>query len=402
MTGAALPPAVVLGLSPTGLHVVRELGRAGVPVIGVSDSFQAGAASRYLVQKLIDPDPERRLDWLTRRFPSDPTGLRPVLIPTSDQDIDFLINNAPRLAGHFVFQRSYADGLARRIMDKETFYELCQIHDIAYPRLRRGLPEEIAALRDEITYPCMIKPSRIQDVKSQLRGQKGWFARDATEFDRVVPELPANAGTLLVQEIIGGPESAITLYCGYFDGTGKVHQAFTARKLRQYPPGFGSASLVQSAPEDESRGIAEDFLTALGYRGIAAAEFKPDPATRTLKIIEINVRPSLWFSLSGASGKPTVLAAYHDLAGTAADPSERPQLNGVRWRYALKDSWSTLFYRRRPSFILPAPDTEAVGPAARHVHAVYARDDAWPVLAEIRHLARKILQRGVAPLRPGR
>ena len=36
MTEKAQAPAVVMGLSPTGLYVIHELGRAWVPVIGVA------------------------------------------------------------------------------------------------------------------------------------------------------------------------------------------------------------------------------------------------------------------------------------------------------------------------------------------------------------------------------
>ena len=49
MTSKEKPvPAVVLGLSPTGLYAVRELGAADIPVLGVSSYKQAGNYSRYL------------------------------------------------------------------------------------------------------------------------------------------------------------------------------------------------------------------------------------------------------------------------------------------------------------------------------------------------------------------
>src|SRR5690606_18413526 len=106
----------------------------------------------------------------------------------------------------------------------------------------------------------------------------------------------------------------------------------------------------------------ERFLGALGYRGIAAVEFKRD-LHGALKMIEINVRPSLWFSLTSAAGKRPVLAAYHDLAGSSHPLAEGQQENGVRWRYFLKDAWSSLFYLLNRGFLLPPPDVLAVGTA---------------------------------------
>lgn len=381
-----------MGLSPTGLHVVRELGRTGVPVVGVAETLQAGRLSRYLADCIVETDPTRRLEALCGRFRQG-VAAKPVLIATSDQDIDFIIANAARLAAHFSFQRSYADGLAARIMTKESFYELCLQHGVAFPRLWKALPKDIAGLREAIAYPCMIKPSRIHDVKAKMAGRKGWIVRNPRELDAVLPGIPRDCGLLLLQEIVPGPESAITLYCGYFDANGGVHQPFTARKLRQYPPGFGSASLVQSAPEEESRLIAERLLRGIGYAGIAAAEFKRHPVTGELKMIEINVRPSLWFSVTAASGKHPVLAAYQDLAGLAECVPEEPQQDRVRWRYGPKDAWSAAFYRLRRGFVLPPPDVEAVGAANKRVSAVYASDDPKPVLADALTFATKIGRR---------
>lgn len=393
MTGK-MPDALVLGLSPTGLHVVRELGRAGVRAVGVAEGMQAGRLSRYLARCIQEPDPAVRLELLCDIYPASAAPAdRPVLLPTSDQEIEFVISNAERLAKHFAFAPSYRDGLAARIMTKESFYAMCEEHGVPYPRFWKGTRDEIATMRDRITYPCMVKPSRIHDVKQRMRGRKGWTARSAAEFDAVLPAIPDGAGVLLVQEIVPGPESEITLYCAYLDARGEVHQPFTGRKLRQYPPGFGSASLAQSAPEEETRHIAETFLRRIGYSGVAAAEFKRNPSNGELRIIEVNVRPSLWFSLTAAAGKHPVLAAYRDLAGCDIGPPEQQQRDGVRWRYALKDAWSASFYRRHPDFVLPAPDLAVLGPASGQVGAVYAADDPAPVAADALGAVGKLASR---------
>ena len=235
-----------------------------------------------------------------------------------------------------------------------------------------------------------------------MRGSKGWIVRDADELAAIMPGIPASAGTLLAQEIVPGPESEITLCCAWLDGEGQAHQAFTARKLRQYPPGFGSASLVQSHDEPESLETFTRLLAAIGYRGIAAGEFKRHPETGELSIIEINVRPSLWFSVSQSAGRPVVLDAYRRMAGLAPLPAH-PQRQGVRWRYALKDLASALSYRRHSDFILPPPDIEVCGKASTTVHPVHQADDPRPARREVWLLARKAFDRlGTGLLGSGR
>ena len=388
-----MPPAVVMGLSPTGLYAVRELGRAGITVTGVASGWQAGHASRYLQDCITEPSGPARLAALTLRFPKPAAGeAKPVLIPTSDEDIAFIGAHGSTLADHFAIQASYLDGTADTMLSKERFYALCETLGIAYPRFWKCQPAELAGLQDQVRYPCLIKPSRVHEAKALMAGKKGWVAENAAEFQRLAAEIPEQAGLLLLQEIVPGPESAITLYAAYIDQQGTPRQAFTGRKLRQYPPGFGSASLVCSHDEPETRAIAERLLKAAGYRGIAAAEFKRDPRDGRLMVIEVNARPSLWFALTSAAGKTLTLAAYQDLSASPVTLPDPAQANGVRWRFALKDLYSALFYKTHPGFVLPPPALNAVPATGAKVWAVYAPDDRAPVMAEWANMAKKLFR----------
>lgn len=387
-----MPPAIVLGLSPTGLHVVRTLGRKGVRVIGVAEGAQAGAASRYLDQCIRFEDDASLLDTLLAASRQSGDDLAPILIPTSDRFVQWVIDNSSRLSGGFRFQPSYSDGTAQAIMAKNSFDRLCRENGVAVPRTWETSADVLASEKDSFALPCMIKPAEIHRVKEAMAGRKGWVARTPDEVVKIAGQVPDGAGRLLVQEIVQGPESAITLACAYLDGEDGVRQLFTARKLRQFPPGFGSASLVQSAEEEETARIFVDLLSAVGYRGIAAGEFKRDPKSGKLKIIEINVRPSLWFSISESANRPVVYAAYRALAGLAP-VAEEPQIQGVRWRYLLKDLYSAVFYLRRKDFVLPAPEVDAVGAASNRTSPVMDLSDAKPVLAESWNFLQKALLR---------
>lgn len=390
-----LPIAVVMGLSPTGLHVVRTLGRAGVKVIGLSDSFQAGGWSRYLARSVRVRTAEQKLAALldlAAETPRSDQG-RPVLIPTSDQDVDLIINNAEVIAQRFNFQKSYSDGVAAQILAKDTFSRLCSEHGIPHPQTWTCDRSELAGILEEAALPCMVKPSLIHDIKAMMKGKKGWIIENASQIASTLANIPMEIKTLVVQEIIPGPESSISVACTLRNDRGEQIQTFTARKLRQYPPGFGSASLVQSSPEPEAVALMERFLDATNYFGIAAAEFKRHPESGALSIIEVNVRPSLWFSLTEAAGRPVVLSTYRELSNGVPLRSGLDQANGVRWRYGIKDAWSSLFYRRNPTYFLGKPDLEIVGPAERHTSAVFSFDDPLPILAETANFLGKALLR---------
>lgn len=388
------PDVIVLGLSPTGLYAVREAARAGYSVWGVGAPGAPGLWSRFLKRRITAPTPEARVAEILKCVTPGNVH-KPVLIVTSDQDLEAVLAEAKVLSERVHLQGAYRDGLAGQIMDKDLFYQLCERQGVVYPSLWSAKMQDAAQARDQITYPVMIKPARIQDVKHLMAGQKGWIVKTPSEFDTILPKIPTEAGTLLMQEIVPGPESNITLWCGYLDQKGKVRQRFTARKLRQYPAGFGSASLVQSETCPETAETAEKLLSGLGYHGIAAAEFKRHPETGTLKIIEVNPRPSLWFSVSTGAGVLLIKTAIAEARGTPLPPAAR-QKDGVLWRYTAKDIATQVFYLRHKDFVLPPPDLSRKGPVTGRADVTGAWDDPMPPFGETITLAGKLAKRLVA------
>lgn len=371
--------AIVLGLSPTGLFACRELHRAGRRVLGVDSGPACGSHSATLAARwqVDDADLPRRLAGLASRQPRPP-----LLLPTNDRYIEFLCRHAAALAQDFCFAEAYL-GLANTLLDKRLFHRLCQHHGLVVPGVweladRTALP----ALAGQIVFPCILKPALIHRARHYLRGHKVLLARTLAELRDFLNGVPDDVGGWLLQELIPGAESRITLCAGYINHAGELVQAFTARKLRQYPPGFGSASLAMSESCAETAALSADFLRAIGFRGIFGAEFKRDPRDAQLKIIEINPRPTLWFQLSHSAGKRIVDAAWRDLCGATPAP-DLPQRNGVLWRYTLKDLAAALFYRHRGGdFELPAPDLAAAGPRRSSSWAVHDWRDPLPTLAE--------------------
>ncbi|MFY2763023.1 hypothetical protein [Arenimonas sp. MALMAid1274] len=385
--------AIVLGLSPTGLYVARELGRAGGRLLGVDLGPAPATASRYFSggqtwQAAADGALVDRL----LAYASG-TGTRPLLVPTSDVFIELVMRHAARLRQAFEFAPCY-DGLAEDLLDKQRFHALCARHGVETPGIWQA-PDKaaLAALAPSIPYPCILKPVLIHRAKDFLKGHKVLVARTREEYAAYVDSIPAESGAWFVQEIIPGPESAITLFATYVDRGGDVRQGFTARKLRQYPSGFGSASLVISHDCEETREISTRFLQAIGFRGVCGVEFKRDPRDGRLKIIEINPRPTLWFQLSHAAGKRVVESAARDLLGLPSLP-DLPQRQGVQWRYLLKDWASAAFYRRQgAAFLFPAPDLSAGGPVTARCWPVFDAADPMPALVEPFHFLRKALRR---------
>lgn len=381
----------VLGSSPTALYAVRELSRAGFEVACADTARGCAMASRFLsASRRFVGEPAAVEEWLRSLRAGQSMPI--LLLPASDAFIEFTMQRFAAVDGFRVFD-CYRS-MAGELLDKSRFHALCTEHGVATPGIwhahdRAGL----SALGESVPYPCILKPALIHRAREFLRGKKVLLARSRDEFDAHVAAMPEGLGGWLVQEIVPGPESEITLFAGYVDHGGTPRQAFTARKLRQYPPGFGSASLVDSAACRETLESSLDFLRRIGFRGICGAEFKRDPRDGRLKFIEINPRPTLWFQIAHDAGMRVAAAAACDMLDRPV-PAETPQREDVAWRYALKDAASARFYRRHgKGFVFPAPATATKSQVAVRSWPVFARDDARPAFVEPLGYLRKAWKR---------
>ena len=393
-------PAVVLGLTPTGLYVARQLAGAGVETVGVTEDFACGAWSKCLTSSegvwriTSDDDLEERLI----RF-SQERNRRPVIIPTSDRFIEFVIERHERLGEFTRFQASYSDGVAERLLDKTTFYTATE--ELKIPAAGIWFPQtrgDLDAIGREAHFPCLLKPRLIHKSVLKSIGSKVVIVQSAGEWKKVTDEVVTEPSGWLVQEIIQGPESEIAILGFCVTSDGRVHEFFSGRKLRQYPPGFGSASLAVSENIDEAVALSQSLLSGVGYRGICGTEFKRDPRDGIFKIIEVNPRPTLWFQLTHDAGCRLALATYLDLTGSEL-PAPEPQRDGVVWRYAAKDLYSKNYYRtRRGQFVLPEPSPEDyLGSSISKSWCVWDSQDPMPSVAEVLQYLRKAGQRWRKP-----
>jgi predicted ATP-grasp superfamily ATP-dependent carboligase len=377
--------AVVLGLSPTGLYAVRELGREGIAVFGVENSVQAGSFSRYLTGLL--PEDERLLERLLEL--ARQRGQCGVLIPTSDLYIEWVVQYRKELAEGFVFQGSYQQPVYQALVHKGGFSRLCKEHGLESPLQWECNTEEIERISSGVVYPCLIKPVLIHRVKPTFSGKKVLIARSQTELLSLAKALDS-AGSWLIQEIIPGPESNITLFGAYVSKAGAIQQAFTGRKLRQFPPGFGSASLAISELLPESFRISERFLKDIAFEGIASLEFKKDARDGKIKVIELNPRPCFWYGLANKAGKRIVLAAFNELLGDGVLPGSA-QKEGVVWRAFYKDLYSAAFYALKgKAFVLPPPE---LGQYQTSTGPVWDIEDPLPLWGELQNVAKKACTR---------
>lgn len=345
-----LPPAVVLCLTATGLSVARSLALQGVRVFGFDgDPFQVGHFSSSF-QKTFKlscvKEPKILLEQLLRFAMTSPA--RPVLIPAGDDELFFLSQNAESLRKHYRFPETISSDFTARMLNKTYLYQCCERLGAQIPITYYPLNfSELGALAPRLPYPVIVKPALGHAWRKTFGGRKVLEAESPSTLLRIFENYRIHPREVVIQEIIPGPEDNIVVFAGYFNRDAEPVSVFTARKIRQYPPMFGSGSFCESQWIPEVADISMDLLRKMHYWGICGTEYKWDSRCSQWKLMEINFRPTLWFALTRASGVDIVYDAYLDLIGESPPPKIGSQKERVLWQYLVRDAASMFFYLRR-------------------------------------------------------
>jgi D-aspartate ligase len=346
--GSDMPVALVLGLDATGLAVGRILAVRGVAVYGVE--FREDTIANYS-RYIKRPNFGSKVD-LSGAFLEQLVGFaksydkKPVLIPADDVFIEFVSDHFEILEKSFSIQVSQSPAVCPYFLNKKKFYLLCEEYGVACPvTLFLGGGEKVEDIVDTLKFPLILKPNLIHKWKEYLGGRKVVVINTPAELRNIFMRHSSIIADSMLQEIIPGGEDNLYLFKGYSGRDGKVKATFTGRKIRQYPPNFGTGSLAESVCNKTVEMISVKFLEAMKFQGLCGSEFKYDERDGLYKMIEINIRPQTWEDLTRIADRDILWTAYCDLAGLEV-PEPVSQKEGVKWVYLTRDVFSAFWHMR--------------------------------------------------------
>ena len=329
------PERVEQGVAALGVvRVPVGLGRAGVRVIACDhDPDALGLLSRYATPAATaDPlnQPDRFVDDLLALGRGEAAG--GVLFPTHDEAIAAI---GPREAEvDAVFRRPWSPwGRMQHLIDKGHQHAVAR--EIGFPVPATVEPAgdaDIAALAGELRFPVVLKPRYAPEFRRRFRSQV-LEAADAEELRRQW-DLAAEYAPQ-ISEVIPGGDDRLWSLGSYRDAEGRRLASFTGRKLRQWPPRFGTARAAEAHWDPDYAERCHALLDALGFHGISQVETKRDPRDGRDHLIEVNPRSWLWVGLATAVGVNLPYVAWRDMAGlpAAMAPGHR---SGLRWMLLTK------------------------------------------------------------------
>lgn len=331
----SLPPCIVLGLeTQIALGVVRELGRAGIPVIGIAQSRHAiGLHSRYLAKGIVLEKPRSEAMLTMIRELGEEFGEIP-LLTVSEVNLNWLLTNRQHL-GKIKPILPNAESL-KIVLDKAKTLAIAQTLGIAVPKTIE--PDSLDAIEQlllTLTFPVVLKWKDPNAIGSLLSSNnipliKAEYALDAEQLRTIGKRYLSVGKWPLIQEYC--PGTGLGQF--FFIHDGKALRRFQHIRIAEWPPEGGFSSVCESLPLTEHAELQEKsiaLLRAIEWEGIAMVEYRFDPKTGKAVLMEINGRFWGSFPLAVQCGAGFAYLAYM-VNGLGKEAELEKALTGVRCR----------------------------------------------------------------------
>lgn len=310
---SSMNKVIVIGCSLTGYAVIRALANKDIYIVAMTYAKRDVAQlSRYVSEVVLCPAPEDEEQFVGLLIKNADRWGGALILETADSAAIALSKTKEILSKYYRIATPDWSVLSI-FVEKEKTYALAKEHNIPHPKsISLSGWKDINSI-SEILYPCILKPVRSFEFTSRFHVKNFEVHNDRELKEKY--KLCLDAGqSMILQEIIPGPDENLYKMQGYVNSQGKLVGKFFYRKLRQNPPQFGIARVgisTDSYPEVER--LTEELLYRANYRGYFSNEFKMDPRDGQLKLIENNCRMPRSGMLAIACGVNFPWLIYEDL-----------------------------------------------------------------------------------------
>jgi len=301
---------VVIGGHVQGLGIVRQFGRNNIRCFVLDESATNIARHSKYCERFLkickDNDFINFLISINHRYNLQDW----LLIATDDYYVRILSQNKTVLED---FYKISVDDWAvvKNFYFKRLTYR--RIIELGIEMPQTFFPDTLEDLeRINPDYPCIIKPSVMHSLFSQIR-RKVLVCRNKQELIQnyvdILKYIPKDE--VIVQEFIPGGSDNQYSACFFFNRE-KPLISLLARRKRQHPIDFGNATtFAETINDNELLEKAIAILASFSYWGLCEVEFKKDIRDGKYKFLEVNPRTWKWHSIANKSGSPFLMSLYN-------------------------------------------------------------------------------------------
>jgi len=230
-------------------------------------------------------------------FAEKNTEKKLLLFGCTDAYADLIIENQETLSRYY-FCPCPNEKLAKKLISKDAFYEMCDQCGIDYPKtvVIQNFAETEKLVLLPFSYPVIIKPSSsIRYWQHPFDGMKKVYtATSRKEAETVIKQIFSSGydSSLIVQDFIPGDDSGMYVLTSYSDQNANVKMMCLGHVLLEEhtPKGIGNHAAILTEYQPELMERMKAFLESIGYQGFSNFDIKFDPRDGKFKVFEINLR----------------------------------------------------------------------------------------------------------------
>jgi predicted ATP-grasp superfamily ATP-dependent carboligase len=396
--GGAWPHVVLLEPFNAGLAVARSMRRLGARVTVVNEPGHELVARSRGVEGLVASTDDDCEEWVQAIESIARDSEEVAVIPASDAGSELLVRVAERMPGNV---RSFEHGASAHtsLMDKQRATDIALRAGVSVPwTMHVGDEQQLRAALAQAPWPCVVKPVMSHRWRALYGGERVFLAGDAQQAESLLVGPMRDGLPMLLSQYVPGGEDHLEEATLVRLADGSYPVGWGCRKLRQFPVGFGTTTVAESADVPEAMALAMRVLEEADFVGVANVETKRHRETGESWFLEVNVRLPVNWGLGDACGAQASRRLVAAMTGRAMGPAPAPR-PGVRLAFPELDRRVVLpALAAAPMWQRPALALRMAG-AYRGVRDLGLFDprDPGPALA----LAGNALKRRVRPDRDG-
>ncbi|NNK85687.1 MAG: hypothetical protein HKO91_09070 [Desulfobacterales bacterium] len=330
---------IILGGEANAISLARSFGRHNIPVYFRYSKNSLVKHSKFVTTIDIpysDNTREGFEQFLLSKASAAFYGS--TLLACSDSGIEFLIKNRNELKKNYVVDIMMPKAQKILLNKKLTYRSATQIGVPTPQYWEFKTRNEALNLIPKLTYPVLIKPEYTHLFYEKF-GRKYLVAQNANELETHLHFFDKCNEKGILLEYIPGPDSLLCSYYTYIDNSGNPLFDFTKRIIRRYPNNMGNGCYHITDNVKDVKNLSLILFKSIGLLGVANAEFKKDPRTGELKLIECNARFTAANCLLYDSGIDLPLFVYNLLNGIAIESPNSYKIGKRLW-YPVDDIFS--------------------------------------------------------------
>lgn len=235
----------------------------------------------------------KALDNLYEEFKNTDNKL--ILIGCADHYVRLIVNNRKYLEEKFIIPYTTKDVLDKFVL-KETFYELCEVNGIDYPKTYVYKKDSPMDFELDFSYPVILKPSdSVLYFRIEFKGQyKVYTINSKEELIATLKKIydAGYLGNMIIQDRIPGSDNCmydLHVFCGR---NKKVQYMNLGNVLLEEhtPKGLGSNAATITTYNESLMLKVKDLIESIGFEGWCDCDLKYDKRDNKIKIFEINIR----------------------------------------------------------------------------------------------------------------